>query len=348
MGGPRRARLGGRHSDEPIEYANLAIRGRLVWPIVERAARAGARTEAHAPVVQRRRQRHAAARERASPASSTPSRTCSSAATRRACSSSCCRAPIRRGSFRSAGVFQRRGDLLTAAVSATIADRPDIVRAFNWPDRELSTAGVLVGGSTPHERARPPSRRGARAHRAGHGAADRLVVAAALPGPCGSGARRTTASTSARGCAAGSPARRRATAANPSIRVVDDVRAVDRLTSRIRAALTSHRVDELGELPGLPDGLERAADPTRAGGGGAAVPRQGDRRDRDPHLVEETGIRELSDEVAAADEPDVPVAGRIRGSRPRSPPRRRERNRMSAPATTGSARELSTKAGLPA
>ncbi len=37
-------------------------------------------------------------------------------------------------------VFQRRGDLLTEAVTAAFADRPDIIRAFNWPDRELSTS----------------------------------------------------------------------------------------------------------------------------------------------------------------------------------------------------------------
>ncbi|MGA7148129.1 MAG: SGNH/GDSL hydrolase family protein [Microbacterium sp.] len=36
-------------------------------------------------------------------------------------------------------VIQRRGDLLSAAVSAKFADRTDIVRAFNWPDRELSS-----------------------------------------------------------------------------------------------------------------------------------------------------------------------------------------------------------------
>lgn len=36
-------------------------------------------------------------------------------------------------------VIQRRGDLLTAAVEKRVADRPDVVTAFNWPDRELST-----------------------------------------------------------------------------------------------------------------------------------------------------------------------------------------------------------------
>jgi hypothetical protein len=36
-------------------------------------------------------------------------------------------------------MIQRRGDILSYAVGARIADRPDIIRAFNWPDRELSS-----------------------------------------------------------------------------------------------------------------------------------------------------------------------------------------------------------------
>ncbi|MBD7957891.1 SGNH/GDSL hydrolase family protein [Microbacterium sp. Sa4CUA7] len=36
-------------------------------------------------------------------------------------------------------VIQRRGDLLSAAVAQRICERPDVVTAFNWPDRELST-----------------------------------------------------------------------------------------------------------------------------------------------------------------------------------------------------------------
>lgn len=37
-------------------------------------------------------------------------------------------------------VVQRRGDLLSAAVVARIEERPDVIRALNWPDHELSTA----------------------------------------------------------------------------------------------------------------------------------------------------------------------------------------------------------------
>lgn len=35
-------------------------------------------------------------------------------------------------------LMQRRGDQLSAAVARRIRDRPDVIRALNWPDRELS------------------------------------------------------------------------------------------------------------------------------------------------------------------------------------------------------------------
>src|SRR5690606_6835243 len=35
-------------------------------------------------------------------------------------------------------MVQRRGDLLSEAVERRIADRPDVIRALNWPDAELS------------------------------------------------------------------------------------------------------------------------------------------------------------------------------------------------------------------
>lgn len=35
-------------------------------------------------------------------------------------------------------VMQRRGDELSYAVARRIRNRPDVIRAFNWPDRELS------------------------------------------------------------------------------------------------------------------------------------------------------------------------------------------------------------------
>ena len=166
-----------------------------------RAARAGARAEAHAPVLQRRRQRHAAAQARASRASSTPS-----PASLERCDEEGVQLIILSGANPSGQlplgrVFQRRGDLLTEAVTA---DHHGSAR--HHPRLQLAGPGavhrrVLVGGPTPHECARTSSRRRARADGARHGAADRLVVAAHRCPRCRPAVRRTTASTSARGCA---------------------------------------------------------------------------------------------------------------------------------------------------
>ena len=174
-------------------------------------------------------------------------------------------------------VFQRRGDLLTAAVTATIADRPDIVRAFNWPDRELVDRRVLVGGPAAHELARPPPRRSARARlrsawsrRRSGGRCRRCPQARRAE-------RRTTASTSGRGCGAASPARRRATAASRSTRR-GPRRAVDALTKpgcRARRLTGRGAPSRRARRTARPAAPTRAAvDPTRAGGGGAAVPRR--------------------------------------------------------------------------
>lgn len=35
-------------------------------------------------------------------------------------------------------LIQRRGDELSAAVLRRVANRPDVIRALNWPDRELA------------------------------------------------------------------------------------------------------------------------------------------------------------------------------------------------------------------
>jgi hypothetical protein len=43
------------------------------------------------------------------------------------------------GQLPMGSLIQRRGDELSAAVLRRVADRDDVVRALNWPDRELST-----------------------------------------------------------------------------------------------------------------------------------------------------------------------------------------------------------------
>ena len=48
-------------------------------------------------------------------------------------------------------VIQRRGDLLSVAVVQRLPIAPDVVRAFNWPDRGAVDSAVLVGGPPAHE-----------------------------------------------------------------------------------------------------------------------------------------------------------------------------------------------------
>lgn len=42
------------------------------------------------------------------------------------------------GQLPMGSLVQRRGDLLSEAVLRRIEDRPDVIRALNWPDTELS------------------------------------------------------------------------------------------------------------------------------------------------------------------------------------------------------------------
>ena len=124
---------------EPIEYANLAIRGRLVWPIVEEQLEpALALRPTHLSF-------NGGGNDMLRPRTSVLRVVDAFSHVVRRCDEEGVQAILLSGANPSGHlplgpVFQRRGDLLTAAVSATIADRPDIVRAFNWPDRELATA----------------------------------------------------------------------------------------------------------------------------------------------------------------------------------------------------------------
>lgn len=124
--------------DEPIGYANLAIRGKLVWPIVnEQLERALSLQPTHLSFngggndVLRPRTKvsyivdafehviHRCDEEGvklillsgANPAQQLPLK----------------------------NMIQRRGDELSQAVEDHFAGRDDVIRAFNWPDRELAT-----------------------------------------------------------------------------------------------------------------------------------------------------------------------------------------------------------------
>jgi lysophospholipase L1-like esterase len=123
---------------EPVDYANLAIRGRLVWPIVhEQLEPALALKPTHLSF-------NGGGNDMLRPRTSVEHIVDAFRRVIQRCDEEGVQLILLSGANPSSQlplgpVFQRRGDLLTEAVSADIADRPDIIRAFNWPDRELST-----------------------------------------------------------------------------------------------------------------------------------------------------------------------------------------------------------------
>ncbi|MFE7844807.1 SGNH/GDSL hydrolase family protein [Microbacterium sp. NPDC057407] len=125
-------------SAQPVEYANFAIRGKLVWPIVEQQLEpALALKPTHLSF-------NGGGNDMLRPRTSVSRIVDAFLHVVRRCDEEGVQLIVLSGANPSAQlplsrVIQRRGDLLSAAVSARIADRPDIVTAFNWPDRELST-----------------------------------------------------------------------------------------------------------------------------------------------------------------------------------------------------------------
>lgn len=125
-------------ADEPIEYANLAIRGRLVWPIVEQQLEpALALNPTHLSFNgggnDMLRPRTSVAR--VVEAFDTVLRRCDEAGVRLIVLSGANpsgQLPLRR-------VIQRRGDQLSHAVERHLSSRTDVVRAYNWFDEELAT-----------------------------------------------------------------------------------------------------------------------------------------------------------------------------------------------------------------
>lgn len=126
-----------RSGGEPIEYANLAIRGRLVWPIVrEQLEPALALQPTHLSF-------NGGGNDMLRPRASTSHITDAFDHVLRRCDEQGVQLILLSGANPSGQlplgrVFQRRGDILTVAVERRIADRADVIRAFNWPDRELS------------------------------------------------------------------------------------------------------------------------------------------------------------------------------------------------------------------
>ncbi|WEG10550.1 SGNH/GDSL hydrolase family protein [Microbacterium horticulturae] len=125
---------------EPIEYANLAIRGKLIGPIVEQQLEpALALHPTHLSF-------NGGGNDMLRPRTSIDHvadlfthvlRRCDEEGVKLIALSGANpsgQLPMRR-------LIQRRGDELSAAVAARLASRPDVITAWNWPDRELSTPG---------------------------------------------------------------------------------------------------------------------------------------------------------------------------------------------------------------
>ncbi|MEZ3160197.1 SGNH/GDSL hydrolase family protein [Microbacterium sp. BWT-B31] len=122
----------------PIEYANLAIRGKLVWPIVEEQLEpALALKPTHLSF-------NGGGNDMLRPRTSVAHILDAFSHVLRRCDEEGVRLILLSGANPSAQlplsrVIQRRGDLLSAAVVTHMAGRTDVIRALNWPDLELST-----------------------------------------------------------------------------------------------------------------------------------------------------------------------------------------------------------------
>ena len=123
---------------EGVEYANFAIRGKLVWPIVEQQLEpALALKPTHLSF-------NGGGNDMLRPRASTSRIVDAFDHVIRRCDEEGVQLVVLSGANPSpqlpmGRVFQKRGDLLSAKVATRLDERPDIVRALNWPDRELST-----------------------------------------------------------------------------------------------------------------------------------------------------------------------------------------------------------------
>ena len=126
-----------RSRGEDISYANLAIRGKLVWPIVtQQLERALALRPTHLSF-------NGGGNDMLRPRTSIGQIADAFSQVLRRCDEEGVTLVLLSGANPSAQLplgrlIQRRGDLMSEAVVARVAHRPDVVRALNWPDRDLS------------------------------------------------------------------------------------------------------------------------------------------------------------------------------------------------------------------
>lgn len=128
-----------RSSGRAIEYANLAIRGKLVWPIVEEQLEpALALRPTHLSF-------NGGGNDMLRPRTAISHVADAFSRVLARCDEEGVRVILLSGANPSphlpmSRLIQRRGDELSAEVVARVEDRPDVVRALNWPDAELSAA----------------------------------------------------------------------------------------------------------------------------------------------------------------------------------------------------------------
>ncbi|MGO1507930.1 MAG: SGNH/GDSL hydrolase family protein [Microbacteriaceae bacterium] len=122
----------------PIQYANFAIRGKLAWPIVEEQlepALALGPTHLSFNGGGNDMLRPRTDVEHIADTFSRVLRRCDEQGVTLILLSGANPA----GQLPLGSLIQRRGDELSAAVMRRVAKRSDVIRALNWPDRELST-----------------------------------------------------------------------------------------------------------------------------------------------------------------------------------------------------------------
>lgn len=126
-------------TDTTVQYANFAIRGRLAWPIIEEQLEpALALNPTHLSF-------NGGGNDMLRPRASMSHITDAFMHVLERCDEEGVRFIALSGANPSGQlplgrIFQRRGDLLTAAVEKRLHGREDVIRAFNWPDTELGTA----------------------------------------------------------------------------------------------------------------------------------------------------------------------------------------------------------------
>lgn len=130
------ADLGG----EPIGYANLAIRGRLAWPIVEEQLEpALALKPTHLSF-------NGGGNDMLRPKTPLSRIADTFSQVLRRCDEEGVQLILLSGADPTrhlplGRMIQRRGDLLSDAVLDRVVDRPDVIRALNWPDKTLAGPG---------------------------------------------------------------------------------------------------------------------------------------------------------------------------------------------------------------